>query len=57
MFGIILQAADQIVKLYNMFIKVDATQIEINPFGETPGGKGKWLAGKYFWQNVILWSR
>lgn len=38
--GVHLQeAADQIVKLYNMFIKVDATQIEINPFGETPGGK------------------
>ncbi|XP_042909162.2 succinate--CoA ligase [GDP-forming] subunit beta, mitochondrial [Parasteatoda tepidariorum] len=33
------QAADQIKKLYNLFIKVDATQIEINPFGETKNRK------------------
>lgn len=31
-------AADQIKKLYNLFVKVDATQIEINPFGETEDG-------------------
>lgn len=29
------QAAQQIRKLYELFIQVDATQIEINPFGET----------------------
>ncbi|KFM77485.1 Succinyl-CoA ligase [GDP-forming] subunit beta, mitochondrial, partial [Stegodyphus mimosarum] len=29
------QAAQEIKKLYDLFIKVDATQIEINPFGET----------------------
>ncbi|XP_054724409.1 succinate--CoA ligase [GDP-forming] subunit beta, mitochondrial-like [Uloborus diversus] len=29
------QAAQQIKKLYDLFIKVDATQIEINPFGES----------------------
>ncbi|GFY52078.1 succinate--CoA ligase subunit beta, mitochondrial [Trichonephila inaurata madagascariensis] len=29
------EAAQQIKKLYEIFIKVDATQIEINPFGET----------------------
>jgi succinyl-CoA synthetase beta subunit len=34
------QAADQIKGLYNMFVKVDASQIEINPFGETPDGRG-----------------
>ncbi|XP_042195411.1 succinyl-CoA ligase [GDP-forming] subunit beta, mitochondrial isoform X1 [Callorhinchus milii] len=33
------QAADQIKKLYNLFLKVDATQVEINPFGETPDGQ------------------
>ncbi|XP_069499890.1 succinate--CoA ligase [GDP-forming] subunit beta, mitochondrial isoform X2 [Ambystoma mexicanum] len=33
------QAADQIKKLYNLFLKVDATQVEINPFGETPEGQ------------------
>ncbi|XP_054551404.1 succinate--CoA ligase [GDP-forming] subunit beta, mitochondrial isoform X6 [Talpa occidentalis] len=33
------QAADQIKKLYNLFLKVDATQVEVNPFGETPEGQ------------------
>jgi len=33
------QAADQMLKLYDLFLKVDATQIEINPFGETDDGK------------------
>jgi len=32
-------AAEQIKKLYQLFLKVDATQIEINPFGETPDGQ------------------
>jgi len=30
------EAADQIMKLYKLFVKYDCTQIEINPFGETP---------------------
>lgn len=33
------QAAEQIKHLYNLFIKVDATQVEVNPFGETPDGR------------------
>ncbi|KAK2091583.1 Succinate--CoA ligase [GDP-forming] subunit beta, mitochondrial [Saguinus oedipus] len=33
-------AADQITKLYNLFLKIDATQVEVNPFGETPEGQG-----------------
>ncbi|VTJ83366.1 Hypothetical predicted protein, partial [Marmota monax] len=33
------QAADQIRKLYNLFLKIDATQVEVNPFGETPEGQ------------------
>jgi len=33
-------ATEQIKRLYDLFIKVDATQIEINPFGETPDGEG-----------------
>uniref|UniRef100_UPI001A9F9140 succinate--CoA ligase [GDP-forming] subunit beta, mitochondrial n=1 Tax=Ictidomys tridecemlineatus TaxID=43179 RepID=UPI001A9F9140 len=32
-------AADQIKKLYNLFLKIDATQVEVNPFGETPEGQ------------------
>lgn len=35
-----LQAADQIKKLYNLFLQIDATQVEVNPFGETPEGQG-----------------
>lgn len=37
------QAANQFKALYNLFTKVDATQVEINPFGETPDGKGAYL--------------
>ncbi|CAK9295108.1 unnamed protein product [Gordionus sp. m RMFG-2023] len=33
------QATTQIMNLYKMFIAVDATQIEINPLGETSDGK------------------
>ena len=33
-------AALQIKRLYNLFIGVDATQVEVNPFGETPDGQG-----------------
>ncbi|MBZ3889471.1 Succinyl-CoA ligase [GDP-forming] subunit beta, mitochondrial [Sciurus carolinensis] len=33
------QAAEQIRKLYNLFLKIDATQVEVNPFGETPEGQ------------------
>ncbi|EDO43956.1 predicted protein [Nematostella vectensis] len=33
------QATEQIKRLYDVFLKVDATQVEINPFGETPDGK------------------
>ncbi|XP_072328401.1 succinate--CoA ligase [GDP-forming] subunit beta, mitochondrial isoform X2 [Scyliorhinus torazame] len=33
------QAAEEIQKLYSLFLKVDATQVEVNPFGETPDGQ------------------
>ncbi|XP_015496591.1 succinate--CoA ligase [GDP-forming] subunit beta, mitochondrial isoform X2 [Parus major] len=36
---LIFKAADQIKKLYNLFLKIDATQVEVNPFGETPEGQ------------------
>lgn len=32
-------AADQITRLYKLFRKLDCTQLEINPFGETPDGR------------------
>lgn len=33
------QAAREIKRLYQLFLKVDATQVEINPFGETIDGR------------------
>jgi len=33
------EAADQMARLYDLFIKADATQVEINPFIETDNGK------------------
>ena len=33
------QAEDQLQKLYNLFKSVDATMVEINPFGLTPQGE------------------
>ena len=36
----VFQAAEEIKKLYQLFLKVDATQIEINPLGETKDGRG-----------------
>ena len=49
------QAAEQIKQLYNLFIKVDATQVEINPFGETPEGQGTMheCTTMYMW---TLWT-
>lgn len=35
-----VEAAKQVKSLYNMFCAVDTTQVEINPFGETPDGRG-----------------
>ena len=35
-------AAKQIKRLYHLFCSVDATQVEINPFAETPEGRGKY---------------
>ena len=38
--SLVQAAADQVKALYQMFCAVDATQVEINPFGETPDGRG-----------------
>ncbi|MBN3284900.1 SUCB2 ligase, partial [Polyodon spathula] len=48
----IFKAADQIKKLYDLFLKVDATQVEVNPLGETPEGQG--LAGSE-WVTYFSW--
>lgn len=36
-----LQATEQIKSLYKLFCGVDATQVEINPLGETDQGRGQ----------------
>uniref|UniRef100_A0A8C1QTF5 Succinate--CoA ligase [GDP-forming] subunit beta, mitochondrial n=2 Tax=Cyprinus carpio TaxID=7962 RepID=A0A8C1QTF5_CYPCA len=36
---LIFKAANQIKRLYDLFLKVDATQVEVNPLGETPEGQ------------------
>ncbi|GFR77919.1 succinate--CoA ligase [GDP-forming] subunit beta, mitochondrial [Elysia marginata] len=33
------EAAEQMRRLYDLFLRVDATQVEINPLGETPDGR------------------
>ena len=33
------QCAEQIKRLYSMFVKVDCLQLEVNPLAETPEGK------------------
>jgi len=33
------QCAEQVIRLYDMFIKVDCLQLEVNPLAETPQGK------------------
>lgn len=35
-----LQAMEQMRQLYKLFMGVDAMQVEVNPFGETPDGRG-----------------
>ena len=34
------EAEKQIQRLYDLFVGVDASQVEVNPFGETPDGRG-----------------
>lgn len=55
------QAAEQFKRLYKLFVSVDATQVEINPFGETPQGEGDtllyWLTTMhYLWSCEIFFS-
>jgi succinyl-CoA synthetase beta subunit len=36
----VAEASEQMQNLYQLFLDVDATQVEINPFGLTPQNKG-----------------
>lgn len=44
------QAAEQMSRLYDLFIKSYATQVEVNPFAETNRG-GTWLS-----QGAAAWK-
>lgn len=37
---VFLQAKQQMKRLYDLFLGVDASMIEINPFAETTDGRG-----------------
>lgn len=39
--NIVDSAAENMIKLYNLFLKYDATMVEINPMVEDADGKGK----------------
>ena len=45
---LLTETAKQVKLLYKMFCAVDATQVEINPFGETPDGRGTYCHKNYF---------
>ena len=47
-------AAKQIKRLYQLFCSVDATQVEINPFAETPEGRGEYCKITYLHYNICL---
>jgi succinyl-CoA synthetase beta subunit len=42
-------AAENMIKLYNLFLKYDATMVEINPMVEDSDG-----AGKVFYQMLTM---
>ena len=46
------QAVDMMKKLYDLFMKHDATMLEINPMAEDRKGNGKWVELRLDWMNV-----
>lgn len=48
-------AQEQMSKLYDMFIKCDCTQVEINPFVETKDGKGESAGVVFFTKSVSVY--
>lgn len=51
------QVEDLIMRLYDLFIKKDATMIEINPFAETPNGEGLCLDAKISFDDNALFRQ
>lgn len=51
------QVQDLIERLYDLFIKKDATMIEINPFAETPSGEGLCLDAKISFDDNALFRQ
>ena len=50
------EAAKQVKSLYNMLYAVDAMQVEINPFGETPDGRGRCIHTTFIVRCVYVSS-
>lgn len=46
------EAAENMIKIYNLFIKFDATMVEINPMVEDATGIGKLL---FFLTECLCW--
>lgn len=51
---LLTEAAKQVELLYKMFCAVDATQVEINPFGETPDGRGTYYYNNYLYSTPYI---
>lgn len=50
--NIVDSAAENMVKLYNLFLKYDATMVEINPMVEDSDGSGK---VSFFNQTLMIY--
>lgn len=49
------EAAENMIKLYNLFLKYDATMIEINPMVEDASGVGN-VSSSHFSCNSLTFS-
>ena len=48
----VAEASEQMQNLYQLFLDVDATQVEINPFGLTPQNKGNITLSSFFFCSL-----
>lgn len=48
------EASDIFIRLYKIFKDKDATQIEINPLGETTDGHALWCVGSHVFRPIAV---
>ena len=55
----VAEASEQMQNLYELFVDVDATQVEINPFGLTPQNQGteKEKATPFLWPVLFFFTK